>query len=162
MAVLCPVPARASIRDLLADLVGHDVTIKASNPQMLAAERPAFAAVYRRDDGTPAAVCICDADTALATGAAIGMMPLEDAEEEVGADGTLEGDLLEFFREVVNVLAKLLNSPSTPHVVLAEILQVPGKVPQDMAQLVQSPLERVDLRIDVDGYRPGVATLVVG
>lgn len=162
MAALCPVPARASIRDLLTDLVGHEVTVKASNPQALDAQRPAFAAVYRRDDGTPAAVCICDADVALATGAAIGMMPLDDAEQEVADDGTLGGDLEEFFREVVNVLAKLLNSPSTPHVVLAEILAVPGEVPRPVADLVRQPLERVDLRVAVEGYPPGVATILIG
>lgn len=162
MAVLCPVPPRASVRDLLTDLLGQQVSVSEGAPQILAKERPAYAAVYRRDDKSVAAACICDSRMALASGAAIGMMPADEAQAELETTGTLDGDLYEFFREVVNVLAKLLNSPSTPHVVLSEILVVPGEVPKDVADVVLSPRIRMDIAVAVNGFDPGVATLVVG
>lgn len=162
MAVLPPVPPRASVRDLLTDLLGHQVRVTQAAPQTLSSERPAYLAVYRRDDGAPAAACICDLPLAAATGAAIGMVSAEDARAEVGDSGKLGGDLEEFFREVVNVLAKLLNSPSTPHVVMTEVHAVPGEVPSDVAELVLNPRLRVDHHVAVEGYDGGVATILVG
>jgi hypothetical protein len=74
--------------------------------------------------------------------------------------GALTGDLEEFFREVVNVLAKLLNSPTTPHVRLGEVYRLPGPVPVAVAGLVLEPAARDDHRVTIDGYGPGSMTFL--
>jgi hypothetical protein len=150
-----PLPVRASLRDLMSDLLGRPVTIAPGEPQSLDEAQPAMAAVYRRDDGTVAAVGISARRLAISSGAAIGMMP----ESEI-AGSDLDGDVLEFFNEVVNVLAKLLNSPTTPHVVLREVVPVPGLVDPDVAALVTNPTQRLDYQVTVEGYGGGTLTLV--
>jgi hypothetical protein len=156
-----PVPVRASIRDLLSDLIGVPVAVSdAGAPQELSEERPAYAATYRFDDGGLAAMTVCDLAVATATGAAIGMVPRNDALAEVEEHGRLVGDLEEFFREVVNVFAKLLNSPTSPHVVLRSVDPVPGSIRADAARLARRPAVRQDVRIEVQGFDAGVLTIL--
>lgn len=157
----CPLPARASLRDLLTDLLGCKVTVVPGERQELDPARLALAAGYRFDDGGVAAAAVCDLGLAARAGAAIGMMPTSEAEEGAGG-GELTGDLLEFFREVVNVSAKLLNSPTTPHVTLRDLCPVPGEVPGDLAGLLLEPGERVDYRLAIGDYGEGTMTLLGG
>ena len=155
------VPVRASVRDLLTDLLGCAAKVADGRPLVLEEERPALLAVYRRDDGSVAAACVSDQDFALRSAAAIGMMPAEEAVAEDPSQGP-QGDLYDFFHEVVNVMAKLLNSPTSPHVALGEILRVPGDVPRDVAELVTGPGQRCDYRVELDGYGDGSLTLLAG
>ena len=151
---------RATVRDLLRDLVGSQVVVTEEREQVLSEERTAYMAVYRRDDGSPVAATIVDLLGAAALGGAIGMMSAADVAEELGDATALEGDLYDFFAEVVNVLAKLLNSPTTKHVRLDGIFPVPGEVPGPVAEVVLEPRARVDYTIQVEGHERGVLTLV--
>jgi hypothetical protein len=156
-----PTPVRASVRDLLGDLVGKPVAVtQAAVPQELATERPAYAATYRFDDGRVAAMAVCDLTAASSMGAAIGFMGKAEAEAEIEQHGELQGDLSEFFHEVVNVLAKLLNSPTSPHVALREVDKVPGQVRSDAARLALQPTARVDLGITIEGFNEGLLTII--
>ena len=156
----CPMPARASYRDLLRDLLSRAVTVRGATGQHLDPDRPAYLAGYRYDDGQPAAVVVADLGLATAVSAAIAMLPPQETRGKVQEQGRLDDELLEFFREVVNVGAKLLNSPTTGHVVLRDVVAVPGEVPQDLAQLATTPSQRQDWHVTVDGYGEGVLTLL--
>lgn len=156
MIASTPLPARASLRDLLTDLLGRPATVADAPLQELDANRPAVAAVYRRDDGTVAAVGISDTDLSTHAGAAIGMVPPGEIATQPAEE------LQELFGEVVNVMAKLLNSPTVPHVVLREVRQLPGSVPADVAALVTNPAARIDYAVEVSGYGHGHLTLLSG
>lgn len=160
MSARCPLPARASFRDLLRDLVGQSVTVRPGPPLELREERPSYLAGYRFDAGEAAAMAVADLTLAAAAGAAIGMMPPKESLAEVEEAGGLEGDLLEFFYEVVNVAARLLNSPTTPHVVLRSLDPVPGDVPEDLAAIATTPVVRHDWTVTIDGYGEGRLTLL--
>ncbi|HEY8339512.1 MAG TPA: hypothetical protein VIK95_06570 [Egibacteraceae bacterium] len=155
----CPLPVRATVRDVLADLLGRDVDVSQAAPQTLAADQPAYAATYVWDDGGVAAVGIWELPLAAGAGAAIGMATAEDAAAAVTA-GALSDEQRDFFHEVANVLAKLLNSPETPHVKLRGLDVVPGPVPRDMAALVLQPHARQDYAVTVEGYGEGTLTLL--
>ena len=107
-------------------------------------------------------MAVCDLPAAAGMGAAIGFMSRGDAEAELAQHGGLAGDLEEFFREVVNVFAKLLNSPTSPHVVLREVDPVPGELRADAAELAHRPARRVDLHVQVDGFDRGSLALLLG
>jgi hypothetical protein len=156
----CLLPARASFRDLLRDLVGQPVTVRPGSPLSLDPSRPSYLAGYRFDAGEAAAMAVADLTLAAAAGAAIGMMPPKETLAEVDEAGALEGDLLEFFHEVVNVAARLLNSPSTPHVVLRSLDPVPGEVPEDLAAMATTPSVRHDWTVGIEGYGEGRLALL--
>ncbi|MFP4635618.1 MAG: hypothetical protein ACLFRD_07150 [Nitriliruptoraceae bacterium] len=153
-------PARASLRDLLADLLGRTVTVRPGPDLELDPERPAYLSGFRFDDGAPAAVAVTDLDLSLGAAAAIGAMPPQETREQVEQVGRLEGDLVDFLHEVLNVSSRLLNSPTTPHVVLRELAVVPGEVAEDLAQLATSPSQRHDWTVAIDGYGDGLITLL--
>lgn len=154
-----PIPVRASVRDLLTDLLSRQVTVAVGMPQVLDPQVPALAAAYVDDGGTPRAVCVVDLPLAVHAGAALGTTPPEEAGAAVEG-GKLEGDLEEFFREVVNILTKLLNSPTSPHVRLSEVKPVPGRLPAAVAHVVLEPEARVDYAVSVEGYGGGTMTLL--
>lgn len=160
MSARCPLPARASFRDLMRDLVGQAVTVRPGAPLSLDTSRPCYLAGYRFDAGDAAAMAVADLTLAAAAGAAIGMMPPKETFAEVEEAGGLEGDLLEFFHEVVNVAARLLNSPSTPHVVLRSLDPVPGEVPEDLASIATTPSVRHDWTVTIEGYGEGKLALL--
>ncbi|MFP4311645.1 MAG: hypothetical protein ACLFS9_06640 [Nitriliruptoraceae bacterium] len=160
MSARCPLPARASFRDLLRDLVGQSVTVRPGSPLTLTPDRPSYLAGYRFDAGEAAAMAVADLTLAAAAGAAIGMMPPQETLAEVEESGGLEGDLLEFFHEVVNVAARLLNSPSTPHVALKSLDPVPGEVAEDLAEMATTPSVRHDWTVTIEGYGEGKLALL--
>ncbi len=155
MSARCPLPARASFRDLLRDLVGQQVTVRPGPPLALREDRPSYLAGYRFDAGGAAAMAVADLTLAAAAGAAIGMMPPKETLAEVEEAGALEGDMLEFFHEVVNVAARLLNSPTTPHVVLRSLDPVPGEIAEDLAAMATAPSVRHDWSVTIEGYGEG-------
>lgn len=159
MSDRCPLPARASFRDLLRDLMGASVQVRTGAPQQLDVQRPAYLAGYRFDTGDAAAVTVCDAGLSLAVASALAALTLE-GDEAAELEQDLEGDLLEFLHEVVNVSARLLNSPTTPHVKLRELLRIPGEVPEDLAGIATSPTRREDWQVTIDGYGDGTLTLL--
>lgn len=156
----CPEPARASYRDLLRDLLGRAVEVRPGPAQELSDEAPAYLAAYRFDEGEVAALAVADLALATAASAAIGMMPPVETRAAVTEAGALDEELLEFFHEVVNVAAKLLNSPTTAHVVLRDLLPVPGQVPDEVAAVATQPRARHDWRVRVEGYGEGTVTLL--
>lgn len=156
----CPLPARASFRDLLRDLLGRAVQVRPGPALQLTDDAPSYLAAYRFDDGQAAALAVADLRLSAAAAAAIGAMPPQETWEEVKGAGQLDGDLFEFFQEVVNVTAKLLNSPTTPHVVLREFTAVPGEVAGDIADLAQGPRVRHDWTVQVDGYGEGTLAIL--
>ncbi|GGI08136.1 hypothetical protein GCM10011354_27590 [Egicoccus halophilus] len=153
-------PARASYRDLLRDLLGRSVTVRGAGAQELRPERPSYLAGYRFDDGKAAAVAVADLDLAAAMAASIAMLPPMETRTQVQEAGELDEELLEFLHEVVNVAAKLMNSPTTPHVVFRELVPVPGEVAEDLVSIAREPSRRQDWHVTVDGYGEGLLTLL--
>ncbi|MFO8076258.1 MAG: hypothetical protein ACQETV_00825 [Actinomycetota bacterium] len=163
MAGRIPLPVRASVRDLLTDLLGRSVEVRqAADPLVLSPSRPALLATYRDDDGGMAVASACELPLAAGAGGAIGMMSAAEVAEALQGASALEGDLEEFFHEVANVMGKLLNTPTSPHVALSALYAVPGEVPVDVARVVLAPQVRLDYRVDVDGYGDGTMTLLGG
>lgn len=154
-------PPRASVRDLLADLLSQPVSVAGSAAQQLDGGRRAQLAVYRLDDGTTAALCVAELELAVAAAAAIAGQPAS-AVTSATRQGDLDGELAECFRETVNVLSRLLNSPTTAHVTLAGVHAVPGQVPADVARLALAPAARADYRVTVEGYGAGTLTFLGG
>ena len=68
---------------------------------------------------------------------------------------------LENFREIVNILAQLLNSPRTSHLRLAGVHVVPGDLPDGVSSLVARPEFRRDFAVQIDGYGSGRISLLV-
>ncbi len=160
MSMRCPLPARASFRDLLRDLLGREVQVRPGTPQELDPELCSYLAAYRFDEGDVAALVVTDLQLSTSAAASIAAMPPGETWSEVKAAGKLDEELTEFLHEVVNVSAKLMNSPTTPHVVLRDHLPVPGEVSEDVGELAANPQVRHDWLVSIEGYGNGMVTLL--
>jgi len=121
-------PIPEDIRDFLSDLLGKPVAV--SKGQKLSFDDPTrfVTGVYIEDDGTLGGACIADLSLAASAGAALAMMPTVVAKESVEA-GELSEGLRDNFYEVANILSRLLNGPSVPHLRISELAAgVPDQV----------------------------------
>lgn len=155
----CLVPTRSAYRDLLRDLLGRPITARPAKPQRLDGDGPAYLAVYRFDDGRVAAASVMDRQLAFAVGGALGGLPPRATRLRVERSGEFDEELLDGLREVFNVATRLYNRPGGPHVVVHEVMTVPGQVPSDAAETVRSPRQRDDWLLEIQSYGRGVLTL---
>jgi hypothetical protein len=154
-----PVPIQEDIRDLLIDLLGRGAAVDKVSPLLLAEDQPAVIAEYRTDDGAVGAVCLVDAEFAIRAGGALTMVPPAAVADTVRKGEVTES--LENFREIVNILAQLLNSPKTSHLRLAGVHVVPGELPEGVSSLVERPEFRRDFAVQIEGYGAGRLSLLV-
>jgi hypothetical protein len=154
-----PVPIQEDIRDLLMDLLGRGAAVDKVSPLVLEEDQSAVIAEYRTDDGAVGAVCLVDAEFAIRTAGALTMVPAAAVADTLRR-GDL-GDSLDNFREIVNILAQLLNSPRTSHLRLAGVHVVPGPLPDGVSSLVERPEFRRDFAVQIEGYGAGRISLLV-
>lgn len=159
MTARFPVPIQEDIRDLLIELLGRGVAV--GKVDMLELEEDELGAVaeFVTDDGEVGAACLMDAPFVVRAAAALVMVPQPAAEEDLR-----KGDLdshLEVAGEVVNVMSRLLNSPSTPHLRFTAMHRLPGEVPDGVRHVLEHPEFRRDFAVTIEGYGEGRLSLLV-
>ena len=153
-AVPVPVPHPKQIRDVFLGVTGKDVDVGPVHP-VVPGRDAAVVAVYVTDKLQTGALVACDLPLAAYAGAALGLVPLPQAEEAI-ASGLLPEDLAENFHEVVNILASAFNeNPAAPHLKLYAVHAAGDKLPTDVASCLGYVVRRLDLKVAVQGYGSG-------
>ena len=153
-------PAAKDVRDMLAALVGRNVTVAPGAPVTPSPERPVAVAVYVAPDMSVNALCLMDLGAAAYTGGALALLPPGGCQDAVEEDGELSAMLVEALHEVVNVLSALFNIPGAPHSKLHKLYAPGEEVAGDLAGMLAG-FNRLDLDVDVQGYGTGSLSLVL-
>jgi len=153
-------PAPKDVRDMLAGLVGRNVTVSPGAPVTPAPDRPVAVAVYVAPDMSVNALCLMDLGAAAYTGGALALLPPGGCQDAVEEDGELSGMLVEAVHEVVNVLSALFNTPGAPHSKLHRLYAPGEEVAADLVGMLAG-FNRIDLDVDVQGYGKGSLSLVL-
>ena len=153
-------PAPKDVRDMLAGLVGRNVTVSPGAPVTPAPDRPVSVAVYVAPDMSVNALCLMDLGASAYTGGALALLPPGGCQDAVEEDGELSGMLVEALHEVVNVLSALFNVPGAPHSKLHKLYAPGDDLPGDIEGLLAN-FNRLDLAIEVPGYGKGGISLVI-
>lgn len=149
-----PLPVQEAVRDLFGDLLSKGCAVERAEDELrLAPGERAVIAEYVDADGAVAGAAIADLPFACRSGSALVMMPANIAEEAITA-GEIDGDMLDCFKEVANVLSRLMNSAETPHVKLGGIFQAGQLIPGELRCLLSSPRRR-DFTVDIEEYGQG-------
>ena len=150
-------PIPEDVGAFLTDLLGKPVSVSKSKEIDFGDEAVQFVAGRYLDD-KDRLLCACIADLSLAgtAGAALAMIPSAVVTSAVEA-GEIGDSLRENFYEVVNILSKFLNGPTSPHVRLADLVD---GVPADASGLLTPATRRKDYDITVVGYPGGHLTLL--
>jgi hypothetical protein len=158
MPVHLPLPKQ--LRDLLADLLGREVSLEPAPPYAPGPDTPASVAVYVDDSLRISALIACDLAFSAYAGAALGLVPPGGAQAAID-DGKLTDTLSENLYEVLNIAASMFNVAGADHLRLHALH--PAGPPLD-PQLRISTLtlgRREDLRVDVGGYGAGALSIVL-
>ena len=158
MVVHLPQPKQ--LRDLLADLLGRDVTLSPATPFAPAPDTAASIAVYVDDQLRISALILCDLAFSAHAGAAIGLIPVGGAQAAID-DGKITDAMSENLYEVLNIAASMFNVAGADHLRLHALH--PAGPPLD-PQLRISTLtlgRREDLTADIAGYGTGAVSVVL-
>lgn len=155
-----PLPAPKDVRDVIAGLVGKQVTVSLGAPVTPAPDRPVAVAVYVDPQMAVNALCLMDLGAAAYTGGSLALLPPGGCQDAVEEDGELSGMLLEALHEVVNVLAALFNTPGAPHSKLHKLYAPGADLPGDIEGMLAA-FNRIDLDVEVQGYGKGSLSLVI-
>ncbi|SNR71180.1 hypothetical protein [Blastococcus mobilis] len=153
-------PAPKDVRDMLAALIGRNVTVSPGAPVTPAPDRPVSVAVYVSPEMSVNALCLMDLGASAYTGGALALLPPGGCQDAVEEDGELSGVQIEALHEVVNVLSALFNTPGAPHSKLHKLYAAGGDLPGDIEGMLAA-FNRIDLDIDVQGYGKGSLSLVI-
>jgi hypothetical protein len=153
-------PAPKDVRDMLAGLVGRNVTVSPGAPVTPTEDKPVSVAVYVAPDMSINALCVMDLGASAYTAGGLALLPPGGCQDAVEEDGELSGMMVEALHEVVNIVSALFNTPGAPHSKLHK-LYAPGEdLPGDIAGSLAA-FNRIDLVVDVQGYGKGGLSLVI-
>lgn len=153
-------PQPKQLRDLLADLLGRDVTLEPATPYAPGPTTPASVATYVDDSLRICAVLACDLPFSARAGAAIGLVPPAGADEAI-ADGKLTDTLAENLYEVLNIAASMFNVAGADHLKL-HALHPAGPPLDPMTRISTLTLgRREDLAVEINGYGAGLLSVVL-
>lgn len=158
MVVHLPQPKQ--LRDLLAELLGREVTLVPAAPYAPGPDTPASVAVYVDDQLRICALVVCDLALSAHAGAAIGLIPVGGAEAAV-EDGKLSDVLAENLYEVLNIAASVFNVAGADHLRLHALH--PAGPPLDPALRISTLTlgRREDLSVSIAGYGSGALSVVL-
>lgn len=142
-------------------LLGLGAAASKVTPVEIEANGDHVIALYRDDLARPAALVTADLALAAATGAALAMIPAAAAQEAT-RNGKMTEALLENFREVANVTASMLNTPTTPHLTLSGAWESDdAALPAEVWTVLASPDKRREFAVTIDGYGSGHIGFVI-
>lgn len=150
-------PTSNALRELLNTLLGSPITCTAL-PSPSAA-RPEFVALYENGDGLPEAYIGFDRTLVAYAGGALTMMPVDEVKATLQAP-ELSSVLVDGYREVVNIAASLFNVENRPHVKLRSTY-TRDALPPDVVALLDGHGDQIHLKITIEGYGSGEATVFV-
>lgn len=161
MSIEIPLPIQEAVRDLLSDLVGTGVAVDKTSPLIFDEEdTKGVISEYIDDDDVLVALCLADGPFACYCGAALSMIPSAVAKESIKRN-ELPENLLDNYAEVVNIMSRLVNSSTSPHLRLGKVYVVPGDLPEAAANAVASPSMRRDFIATISGYGSGKMSLLL-
>ena len=157
-----PVPTHEAIRSILAAIVGggREVTV-APSADIADTEAPGVRADYRVDDGPVGVLCVVDLSLSNVVGAAIAAETSEAVDAAV-SENKIADSTIENWNEVVNQIARLFNSPDTPTLRVREVRRLPAELPNDVSELLATPLARRAFDVQVADLGKGTLAVLVG
>ncbi|NYG57029.1 hypothetical protein [Nocardioides perillae] len=153
-------PGPMEVRELLADLLGREVTLSTTSPFAPGPYNRATYGVYVDDALRVRALIALDMPLSAYGAAAIGLVPPAGALDAMEA-GRLPDTLRENLSEVFNIAASTFNVAGAEHLRLHAVHHVGDQAPHDVEARALTLGRREDLRIDVAGYGGGRLSVIL-
>jgi len=146
-------PDAQKIKEVLGSLIGMEVEIEESDSDP--SEGAKSVATFVTDSGAIGAVCICDMRLTGKIGAALDLVPAEEIEQHIQS-GELPENIINNFKEAMNVAASLFNSDNSVHLSSGEVLINPEKLNADISIVVKKAASRAIYKVTIPNYDDGI------
>jgi hypothetical protein len=152
-----PLPDGNKVRSILAMLFAG-IGVKPAARFDTSQTSGTYFGVYVADDGRPVVLCVCDANLAAFSSAALSMLP-PAAAKDAAKTRKLTDVMAENLREIMNICSQLVMRDDLPHFRLQDVYAV-GALPAPAQALLAKPVERSDFEIALPKYGSGLMALI--
>lgn len=146
-------PNGQAVSNFLSTALFRDVAVTEGVMTPVSARSPCAGALYKSLGGRTT-VLVADAALAAAAGAALAGFPPNRA-EQCARMGFLDEALQEVVREVMNVCARLFDTPGAPQVLIQDVYFAPPGLPAPVHTFIATAKERKSFTVAVSGYPKG-------
>ncbi len=147
-------PSPMNVSSILRDLLGRRVSVKDNRARL---QGDVLWAHYANDDGSDEAVWTWDITSGICVGAALTMVPSDQAQQDIRRK-QVDNMALENFQEVANVLGSLLNEGGRAPMLLREVGFADVKKGK-FAEKAKTLKGKACYLVDIDGYGGGPTEL---
>jgi hypothetical protein len=155
-----PSPKPTEVAKMLGDLLGTTVKVTPSDKSLQPGrQNPCVLADFNHPNGELAVMFLADMAFACRAGAALAMLPTDEATRAVEKQ-LLEETLLENYHEVVNVLTALYR-PYERRLILGDVFTDLASLPFAKKMLIRQPKARLDYDAEIEAYGSGKLSLLV-
>lgn len=152
-------PGVGTVTEYLSSLLGTNAVAKTLEDENATLTGAAVTAVYGFDDGSIAGLAVWQLGLAINAGAALSLISPQVA-AEAAANGEITDNILENFREILNVGTSLFTG-SERHIALRTVCLPKDPLPDDAQVLQQNESRRKYLEITIPDYGSGRIALIV-
>jgi hypothetical protein len=147
-------PSSSEIVELLESLIGFKPSMSEEGEMDISRENLTALASFVLDDGSVKILWVCDYRSVVYIGSALAAVPPETAQDNVESK-EIPDNVMENFREVLNIGASLFNDPELPHISLDDVILSNDEIPEEIAILVSNPSSRIDFTLQYPDYGEG-------
>jgi hypothetical protein len=153
-------PDPAELRESLAMMLGRDVKVTSAGRVPPEGIVPAAVGPYVDDADTLAGCAWVDLPLAAAMGAAMSMVPREQADACLDT-GTLPEEFQDNLHETLNIASALLNTDEASHLRIRPLELLETGLSESVLELLADPRSGGYYDVDIDGYGTGVLSFTL-
>lgn len=121
---------------------------------------PQLVAVLENSEQVVVGVCLVDCQAANRMGAALTMIPVENANKSIEQQEIID-DILKNMQEVMTSIVGFLNTSNLPDVKMKEIMIATDSLPESITSVINDPAIRLDLEVNLDKYGQGYLSILL-
>lgn len=153
-------PKPREISELLTNLVGEAVLVKAQKDQPLDVDDFVAVGDFLDDEGDPKGICAMDINLSNWVAAALAMIPKDVAKKDI-ENWKLSDESRENIQEIFNISASVFNKPTMPHLRFGALsVGLDGSLPAPITAIVENTAGRVDFSVEIPGYGNGILSCI--
>jgi hypothetical protein len=144
------------ITKTLDPLFGKEIGIKDAKP--LDTSEKVVIGSYSDGEGKTTGVIVMDYSCACYVAAALSMMPVDIADENIKS-GEIEESLRDNLYEVLNIGVSFFSDGTTPDMRIKEMLVGPSEIPSDVQDVFKNAYTDLHVEMDIPGYGSGSSSM---
>jgi hypothetical protein len=160
MAPTYDLPIPDDVSKKLSDMLGKPAKASPGNRFPVGPKTPGAVSILVNEENKPGAVIFADVAFACSAGGALSMIPQNIVEEGIKS-GDIPANMLDSFREVMNVAQSWFEKPDAPKLKLESVRSAIGNCSRALLTMLLKSKNRLDLSVEFTGYPKGRIVICV-